>query len=782
LLALAAVAPSLTGVGAAAADLAYAMDRVVADRGYAALAPENTLAAVRAAIDAGATTSWADVRATSDGVPVLLHDATLDRTTDCSGAVAGKSAADVASCDAGSWFDPRFAGEAVPTLAEALALGGTHFVLDLHDVPPEDVLAVVDGSAAVDRVALASEDSEALRDLKAARPNIETWLRAPLLNSLVLRAAVEAAADGVAVDAGGLDLDDIGEAHAEGLRVAAVGVENEKAVASLAGAGADVVATARFEAAVWTLGATFRTYGSEDFGRVNAAGHGFPLRLASGDFDNDMRDDLVLSAPYDDTVVPGGGWVGVSHGGSAFPDRLFAQTGTERDANWGEVLTVADYNADGFQDLVIGTPNRSFSGPQSGALYLWSGSAAGLGGQSRPFGPSLGDGARMGAALASGDFNGDGVDDLAVGVPNVTVAGQSSAGSVVVLPGRAGAGPITGGSLTIDRELEDVPGEPVTRERFGSALAAGDFNGDGKLDLAIGSPNTSLTGKPDAGSVVVVSIALDPESGDLAIGEAVEITRADDRIPGDAARTGAFGASLAAADFDGDGFDDLAAGSPGAPVSGQTGAGDITLLSGATPGFDMARTRVLDQTSPLMPGEAEARAGFGTTLVAGDLDADGRPDLAVGSPAARGGAQPEVGGVIVLYGDSTGLSSRRTWHIAPGLHNMGFERANRQRFGSSAAIVDLNGDGVPDLAIGAPGVSVDGVDGAGALIVAWGYDEDLPGVPTATPAAATPSPTPEPGMTPTVPLTATPAPEQGVHLPYTTRLRSLDRFPTPDLP
>jgi glycerophosphoryl diester phosphodiesterase len=770
------------GAAGVLSDLPSSSGAVVAHRGYSALAPENTMAAVRVASLAGTKHSWVDVRSTADGVPVLLADETLDRTTDCSGPVAQVTSEALRACDAGSWFDPRFAGERVPSVSELLSIRepDLRFTLMLHAGDIDAVLELIENSSAGERVGLASIDVRVLERAGARLPQVQTWLRAPVINRLVVEEAVDAGADGIAVDASGVRTDDVAAAKAEGLQVMAVGVPDERRAVVVVNAGVDQLTASRTEAMRWVLDTTFRTYGGASFDRANEAGHDFPQRLAVGDFDADGRDDLALSAPLDHSVVTGGGWVGVSHGGAGFPDRLFAKPGQSRDAHFGQALSVGDLDADGFDDLVIASPNRSFSGVQSGVLHLWSGSAGGVGGSSRPFGPSMGDGARMGTSLAAGDFDGDGVSDLAVGAPGVGVEGQAAAGRVVVLPGQRGAGPVTRGALYFDRAVEDVPGDPVPRERLGGALAAGDFDGDGIDELVVGVPHHVAPGAPDAGSVLLLQLEEDPDTGGLALAGAVEIDRSTEGIPGDPARAALFGESLVAADFDGDGFDDLLIGSPSAPVGSQPGAGDITVMYGSSAGLETDRAVVVSRESGLVPGEAESRGRFGVVLGVGDLDGDGLADAAIGSPTTRGAGQPEVGDVVVLFGARTGLSTRRVLHVHPALPNMGFSPGNRQRFGSAVAVCDLNGDGATDLAVAGPGISVDGVERAGALVVAWGPDDVLPGVPTATPRLPTETPTPQVSPTPTV----TPRPQERsyVYLPYTTRLRSLDLFPTPVLP
>lgn len=96
--------------------------RVIGHRGARSTAPENTLAGLRQAVAEGASWVEFDVKLTSDGHPVLIHDETVDRTTNGKGKVAEMSLADIRALDAGGWFGRRFAGEKVPTLDEALEL------------------------------------------------------------------------------------------------------------------------------------------------------------------------------------------------------------------------------------------------------------------------------------------------------------------------------------------------------------------------------------------------------------------------------------------------------------------------------------------------------------------------------------------------------------------------------------------------------------------------------------------------------------------------------------
>lgn len=149
--------------------------RIVAHRGASIEAPENTLAAFRAALDAGAPAVELDVHLAADGVPVVVHDDTLDRTTSGAGPVAERTSAEIARLDAGAWFHPRFAGERVPTLAQALDLLAGKCLVDIEvktvDRPYPGLVAAVEERVrergVVADVVVSSFDAESVRDVKA---------------------------------------------------------------------------------------------------------------------------------------------------------------------------------------------------------------------------------------------------------------------------------------------------------------------------------------------------------------------------------------------------------------------------------------------------------------------------------------------------------------------------------------------------------------------------------------------------------------------------------------
>ncbi|MDF3054333.1 MAG: putative glycerophosphoryl diester phosphodiesterase [Gammaproteobacteria bacterium] len=98
------------------------LPKIIAHRGASAHAPENTLAALRKAAEMGASWVEFDVMLTADGVPIVMHDETLSRTTNGRGVVADTTYACIKTLDAGSWFSPVFSGEKVPMLSEFLEM------------------------------------------------------------------------------------------------------------------------------------------------------------------------------------------------------------------------------------------------------------------------------------------------------------------------------------------------------------------------------------------------------------------------------------------------------------------------------------------------------------------------------------------------------------------------------------------------------------------------------------------------------------------------------------
>jgi glycerophosphoryl diester phosphodiesterase len=160
----------------------------VAHRGYCAVAPENTLPALAAGVLAGATFIEFDVRTTADGVPVVIHDRTVDRTTDGSGKVWELTLDEIRELDAGSWFSPAYAGLRIPRLTEVLdvlrphAVGGHGVELLLEIKPPatleqvKNIIGQVADAGLLGRTVVQSFDPAVVRLVEQAAPDLRRGL------------------------------------------------------------------------------------------------------------------------------------------------------------------------------------------------------------------------------------------------------------------------------------------------------------------------------------------------------------------------------------------------------------------------------------------------------------------------------------------------------------------------------------------------------------------------------------------------------------------------------
>lgn len=159
--------------------------RVLAHRGGGTLAPENTIAAIDVGRRYGFRAIECDAMLAADGVPVLMHDATLERTTDGRGPVSARTAAELAQLDAGRWLAPQFAGTPVPTLAEAIAHCRRHGVwmnVEIKPAPDRDEAtgAIVARTVAAGYADLLRADGDRAESIVPAVPLLSSFSRAAL--------------------------------------------------------------------------------------------------------------------------------------------------------------------------------------------------------------------------------------------------------------------------------------------------------------------------------------------------------------------------------------------------------------------------------------------------------------------------------------------------------------------------------------------------------------------------------------------------------------------------
>lgn len=377
----------------------------------------------------------------------------------------------------------------------------------------------------------------------------------------------------------------------------------------------------------------------------------------------------------------------------------------------------SDFNGDGHMDLAVGIPGEDVDdADDAGAVEVIYGTFDGLDGdqpiddqfwtQDSPgVQEAAEDGDRFGAALASGDFDGDGLDDLAIGVPTEDVptsAGEiADAGAVHVLYGSPSGLTASGDDLWT-QDSSGVLDRVESGDRFGSALEGADFGKGSAKDLAVGVPLENVGSLANAGAVHVL------------YGAASGLTAADDQVwtqdsagtLGHAEAEDRYGSSLAAGDVGKGGQADLVVGVPKEDVPRDGGtvrnAGGVHVLYGSSNGLTAIGDQFWTEESAGIRGVAQRDDGFGTALAVGNLGNGSREDVAIGSPKEDIGGSNE-GVVHVIYGSDAGLryQGNQVWH--QDVRGIEGDAEGSDLFGAALAIADFGRESQEDLAVGVPG-------------------------------------------------------------------------------
>ncbi|AXG78371.1 FG-GAP and VCBS repeat-containing protein [Streptomyces paludis] len=387
-----------------------------------------------------------------------------------------------------------------------------------------------------------------------------------------------------------------------------------------------------------------------------------------------------------------------------------------------------DFNGDGYRDYAQASLGGYFT--------VTYGTATGPGTVTKEFtqnspgipgkaGDAGGYADAFGEDLAVADFNQDGYADLAVSDFTEKVSGKVSSGAVTIMWGaKSGLG----------TKATRLPVGAVTHRSFGKAIEAGDFNGDGKPDLAVvdsfgtvyifrgGFSKTGTTGKVTkhhlpAGSrdileptgLVAGKVTKDKATdlyvlgqgyrdnkmtqdawflrGGATIKPAAKVTRINNTAPD-------YGPTGVIADFDKDGYGDLAV----RDVRHNQGAGSVVVVRGGASG--PTTTYRLTQSTPGVATSATKNDYFGAELSAGDTNRDGYPDLAVSAPSEKVGSAKEAGGVHILRGGKKGLTGAGSQWFTRATAGIPGSPTAYQRFGLNLRLRDIDRDGYADLLIG----------------------------------------------------------------------------------
>ncbi|REJ80702.1 MAG: hypothetical protein DWQ36_11000 [Acidobacteria bacterium] len=394
-------------------------------------------------------------------------------------------------------------------------------------------------------------------------------------------------------------------------------------------------------------------------------------------------------------------------------------------AQEGDVLGVAmaacDFDGDGYEDLAIGIPGDRHEGGKTadaGAVLVVYGSPRGLVADDsqtlRDSAPAMGD--MFGYTLAAGFFDTDAYCDLAVGIPWQDLLALDNVGAFAIHAG--GPGGLQTEAEYFFQEAIANGTSPESGDMFGSSLAAGDFNDDTYTDLAVGAALEDWDVNADAGHVFVYHGGV----GGLTLHSGWTQARSD--LQDDDEAGDRFGDALSAGDFDGDGYDDLAIGVPGEEVNGVEQVGAVQVIPGGSSGLDPDPDLLFSQETPGISAAPEHGDRWGTALAAGDFDGDGSDDLAVGTPHESVDGDLDAGAVGVLYGSILGPDplSYQSWTEDVIVVLGGAEPGDQ--WGFALATGDIDGDGFDDLIVGAPYEDVVEVD-AGAFTAMYGSDAGI---------------------------------------------------------
>ncbi len=361
-----------------------------------------------------------------------------------------------------------------------------------------------------------------------------------------------------------------------------------------------------------------------------AEGDAAGTSVALGDIDGDAVPDVLLGAPFQDAVGTSSGAAYLVLGpvettnDLALADaRLSGETAGDRA---GLVVAAGDIDGDGSDELLAGASGDDSGGPDGGAVYLVDGPLKGLldlsSASAKWFAEEAGDG--VGYAVAAGDVDGDGHDDVLVGAPYQGAGGPAAGAAYLVLGPAKGVLDLASADTKL---VGEAPGDYA-----GNPVAMGDTDGDGIDEMLVGAFGED-SGGSSAGAVYVIRSSV---SG------TVDLSAAGAKLVGAIADDSA-GWSMATADVDGEGVEALLVGATGSDGGGSS-AGAVHLVRGPLEG-----TLLLAASDAILVGENPGD-NAGDALATGDVDGDGYEDVLIGAGAEDSGGWG-AGAVYLVAGE-----------------------------------------------------------------------------------------------------------------------------------
>jgi hypothetical protein len=392
------------------------------------------------------------------------------------------------------------------------------------------------------------------------------------------------------------------------------------------------------------------------------------------------------------------------------------------------VLAAGDIDGDGTSDLAVGSPSHdNFGVEDNGWLEVRRGGPDGLDDTYILAFQGGAAGQRQGAALAIGDFNHDGRGDLVVAAPGQSVGN----------PPVARAGAVSVWARTADDTWDDtywsqnsagILGGAEPEDQFGAALAVGNFNGDVYEDLAIGVPHEAIGDVAQAGAVHVL---YGSANGLTATGSQLWF-RGGGGVTGTAQIFASLGFALAAGNFDGDFYGDLAIGIPGDRLlSSGIQDGSVVVLFGGATGLAGAGQQRIDREILGEYTAGDFNSQFGSALAAGDLDptwscldnATCADDLVVAARNARVEGLLSAGLVYTLFGSWSGEGLEVAGHLEISERFAGdTPPEGGDRFGTALAVGSFAPGPRRHFAVGTPAEEREGLSRTGCVHL--GFDVD----------------------------------------------------------